>query len=188
MSACCGGATTSMASRPPIPDDNTLMVNDLPSLVRSLPDRGTLCLTSFVLQEIVCKKVNIRSKPSAQKFARFPHVGMTGGVATFEFVERELARIECARGTHLAEIISGHFLEISPVRSELGPIEDGSSARQLSQYRAKFRIGREVRFDVRNLKAENTVAHGCAHRRSPTSLPIMKRFIHLGDTTRCRSN
>ena len=101
MSACCGSTTTSIANGLLILNDNTLMVNDLPSPLRSLPDNGTSCLTSFVLQETVCQKVNIRSKPSAQKVARFTRIGLAGGEATFEFVERQLARVECARSTHL---------------------------------------------------------------------------------------
>jgi len=108
--------------------DSTLMVNDLPPILRALPDGGTPCPTRSVLQESVCKKVNIRRELSAEEIAGFPHIRMPGGMATFEFVQGECARIASARGSDLPKIVDHHFLEISARSSELRSVKDGFAA------------------------------------------------------------
>ena len=80
-----------------------------------------------MLQGIVCKKVNIRSKLTAQKITGFPDLRMAGGIATSEFVQDEFARIASARGADLPEIVGHHFLEIDARSASSGPVKDGFS-------------------------------------------------------------
>ncbi len=119
-------------------DQRALVIHDLPTLIRPLPDRRPTRPPHTPLHQVVGQQISLAAQSPARKLSRHKRLfRRPTRMPSLQLIQHKLPPIDLPRSSNLPVILSRHRREIIPRRTMLRPMEDRLPPLQLLQHRLK---------------------------------------------------